>query len=254
MLCSHIQSVLGCCLFSCEFLADSGTQLNATENELQIEDLLDVLGDTILGSSSSDYCTLNCAASFTGPSSFIGPSNFTGAAGFAGPVNMLGLSLLPTSPSVATFQRRLGNGPVVNGTVLGQLLFTGWDGAANGIGAAIRSVYMVGLCAAIAAEQNREEIKEHTTPFRLEESPAADVAYQCWELPLCMPVLRHLMCGHVAADGVQNFHHAMMSQYSQDVNEICTHTSLLHTRTYVIGPCLQCRMLEEQACMVQAWC
>ena len=106
-------------------------------------------GSTVLGNSSSDYCTVNCAASFagpssfTGPSSFIGPSTFTGPASYTGPVALLGPSTLPSSSSSVTFQRRLGPAPVVTGTALGQLLFTGWDGAADGVGAAIRSVYTV---------------------------------------------------------------------------------------------------------------
>ena len=95
------------------------------EDEVQIGSLLDVLGDTVLGNSSSDHCMLNCAASFTGP------------------VDLLGTSYLPNDAAVMGFQRKLGNLPVATGTVLGGVLFSGWDGATQGPGAQIRSVYTV---------------------------------------------------------------------------------------------------------------
>ena len=41
------------------------------------------------------------------------------------------------------FQRRLGSAAVTTSTVLGQMQFTGWDGAVDGLGAQIRSVLTV---------------------------------------------------------------------------------------------------------------
>ena len=88
------------------------------------DDLI-VTGSSALGNSSSNVCMLNCAASFTGP------------------VDLLGTSNLPNDAAVMGFQRKLGELPVTTGTVLGEVLFSGWDGAAQGPGAQIRSVYIV---------------------------------------------------------------------------------------------------------------
>lgn len=95
------------------------------EDEVQIGSLLQVSGDTVLGNNSMDQCSLHCAASFTGP------------------VDLVGTSSVPSDASVMSFERQLGGLPVTSGTVLGQILFAGWDGAAQGTGAAIRSVYTV---------------------------------------------------------------------------------------------------------------
>lgn len=95
------------------------------EDEVQIGGLLAVSGDTVLGNSSSDSCMLHCAASFLGP------------------VDLHGVNSSPYSSAVVGFQRSLGGLPVSNGTVLGKVLFSGWDGVASGAGAQIRSVYTV---------------------------------------------------------------------------------------------------------------
>jgi len=65
------------------------------------------------------------------------------AATFTGPFHVYGGSTVPSVSSVIEFQRRLGTGPVTTGTVLGAVLFTGWDGATYGFGAQIKSVFTV---------------------------------------------------------------------------------------------------------------
>ena len=47
------------------------------------------------------------------------------------------------APAVLQFQRRLGTAAVATGTSLGVIQFTGWDSAADAVGAQIRSVHTV---------------------------------------------------------------------------------------------------------------
>lgn len=93
--------------------------------ELYVNSLLTVRGGTILGNSSSDQLMINAAATFVGPTIYRSSS------------------LAPANSSVIQFSRRLGSGPVSTGTVLGTLLFTGFDGAIDAAAAQIRSVYTV---------------------------------------------------------------------------------------------------------------
>lgn len=95
------------------------------EDEVQIGNLLQVQGDTILGNDSSDECLVHCAASFQGP------------------VDLLNTDRLPNSASVIAFQRKLGDSPVTTSTLMGEVLFSGWDGAVQGSGASIQAVYTV---------------------------------------------------------------------------------------------------------------
>ena len=96
------------------------------DNELYVDSLLTVARDAVFGNSSKDHLTVNAAATFLGPADF------------------RSLSTTPARPSVIRFSRRLGNAPVTTGTVLGSMLFTGYDGATDGSTAQIRSIYTVG--------------------------------------------------------------------------------------------------------------
>lgn len=122
-------------------------------------------GNTTLGSSSQDLLTVNALATFTaavqvntdlyvnslltaGGSAVLGNNNsdqliINAAATFYGPAGYRSDSSSVASSSVIQFFRRLGSGPVTTGTVLGTLLFTGYDGAVDGTAAQIRSVYTV---------------------------------------------------------------------------------------------------------------
>ena len=93
--------------------------------ELYVNSLLTVRGGTVLGNSSSDQLMINAAATFVGPTDYRSGS------------------LTPANSSVIQFSRKLGSGPVTTGTVLGTLLFTGFDGAIDAAVAQIRSVYTV---------------------------------------------------------------------------------------------------------------
>ena len=92
---------------------------------LSIYSFLNVDGDTVLGNSSSSDLIVHAAAVFTGP------------------VNAYSGSAVPSQSSTLRFQRRLGTAAVAAGTVLGAVLFTGWDGATEAAGAQIRSVFTV---------------------------------------------------------------------------------------------------------------
>jgi len=100
----------------------SGLQV---DDELSVNNFLTVAGDTVLGNSSSDELIVNAAATFTGP------------------FYLYDGSTVPSVSAVLDFQRQLGTGPVTTGSVLGAVLFTGWDGATYGTGAQIESVFTV---------------------------------------------------------------------------------------------------------------
>ncbi len=87
---------------------------------------LTVSGASVLGQTSSDLLTVNAAANFT-----------------AGQTVLFGNSSTAASSAVLHFQRRAAAAAVTNGAVLGEVQFTGWDGAADGLGAQIRSVFTV---------------------------------------------------------------------------------------------------------------
>lgn len=89
---------------------------------------LQVVGSSTLGSMASDTVTVNAVANFTGGSTVL-----------------YGGSGVVSTPAVLVFQRRLSTSAVNTGTILGQVQFTGWDGAVNGLGAQIRSVFTVSL-------------------------------------------------------------------------------------------------------------
>lgn len=93
--------------------------------ELYVNSLLVVRGGAVLGNSSSDQLTINAAATFFGPAEYRSDSSTIGRS------------------SVIQLSRRLGGAPVTTGTVLGTLLFTGYDGATDAAAAQIRSVYTV---------------------------------------------------------------------------------------------------------------
>ena len=95
------------------------------EGELEVDIMLNATGSTVLGSSSSDYLTVNAATIF------------------AGPVALYSGGTVLADAAVAAFRRRLGTGAGATGTVLGRVLFTGWDGATDGSAAQIRSVFTV---------------------------------------------------------------------------------------------------------------
>lgn len=103
------------------------------DDDLSIDSLLSVAGDTVLGNSSSDYLIVHATATFTGP------------------VDVYGRSNVPANSSVIEFQRRLGTSAVTTGTVLGAVMFTGWDSATDAPGAEIRSVFTVSLTADTSA-------------------------------------------------------------------------------------------------------
>lgn len=87
---------------------------------------LTVSGTLVLGQTSSDLLTVNAATNFT-----------------AGQTVLFSNSSTAASSAVLQFQRRAVAAAVSNGTVLGEVQFTGWDGSANGLGAQIRSVFTV---------------------------------------------------------------------------------------------------------------
>ncbi len=87
---------------------------------------LTVSGASVLGQTSSDLLTVNAATTFT-----------------AGQTVMFSSSSGASSSAVLQFQRRAAAAAVTNGMVLGEVQFTGWDGAADGLGAQIRSVFTV---------------------------------------------------------------------------------------------------------------
>ena len=87
---------------------------------------LTVSGASVLGQTSSDLLTVNAAANFT-----------------AGQTVLFGNSSTAASSAVLQFQRRAAAAAVTNGAVLGEVQFAGWDGAADGLGAQIRSVFTV---------------------------------------------------------------------------------------------------------------
>lgn len=95
--------------------------------ELYVNSLLTVRGNAVFGNGSSDQLTINAAATFAGPADYRGDD------------------LSPASSPVIQFSRRLGSGPVTTGTVLGTLLFTGYDGTMDAAAAQIRSVYSVSI-------------------------------------------------------------------------------------------------------------
>ena len=101
------------------------------DNELFVDSFLTVARDAVFGNSSRDHLTVNAAATFHGPVTF------------QGPVEHRGLNASLGSSSVIQFSRRLGYAPVVSGTVLGAMLFTGYDGATDGSTAQIRSMFTV---------------------------------------------------------------------------------------------------------------
>ena len=87
---------------------------------------LTVSGTSVLGQTSSDLLTVKAATTFT-----------------AGQTVMFGSSSTAASSAVLQFQRRAAAAAVATGMVLGEVQFTGWDGAADGLGAQIRSVFTV---------------------------------------------------------------------------------------------------------------
>lgn len=87
---------------------------------------LTVSGTSVLGQTSSNLLTVNAVANFT-----------------AGQTALFGNSSTAASSAVLQFQRRTAAAAVTNGTVLGEVQFTGWDGAADGLGAQICSVFTV---------------------------------------------------------------------------------------------------------------
>ncbi len=89
---------------------------------------LTVSGTSVLGQTSSDLLTVNAATTFT-----------------AGQTVMYGSSSAAASSAVLQFQRRDAAAAVATGMVLGEVQFTGWDGATDGLGAQIRSVFTVSL-------------------------------------------------------------------------------------------------------------
>jgi len=89
---------------------------------------LTVSGTSVLGQTSSDLLTVNAAANFTAVQTVLFGNSSTAA-----------------SSAVLQFQRRAAAAAVTNGTVLGEVQFTGWDGAADGLGSQIRSVFTVSL-------------------------------------------------------------------------------------------------------------
>lgn len=60
-----------------------------------------------------------------------------------GPVDLASTNSFSSDASVMSFEQQLRDLPVITGNVLGQIVFTGWDGTAQGAGAAIRIVYTV---------------------------------------------------------------------------------------------------------------
>lgn len=89
---------------------------------------LQVLGGSTIGTTASDTFTVNAVATFTSGSTLL----------------YGGSGVLATS-AILEFQRRLSTSAVTTGTLLGQVRFTGWDGAVYGLGAQIRSVFTVSL-------------------------------------------------------------------------------------------------------------
>lgn len=89
---------------------------------------LQVLSDSTIGTTASDTLTVNAVARFT-----------------AGSTLLYGSSGILATSAILGFQRRLGTSAVSTGTVLGQVQFTGWDGAVDGLSAQIRSVFTVSL-------------------------------------------------------------------------------------------------------------
>ena len=87
---------------------------------------LTVSGTSVLGQTSSDLLTVNAATNFTAGQTVVFSNSSTAA-----------------SSAVLQFQRRSAAAAVTNGMVLGEVGFTGWDGAADGLGAQIRSVFTV---------------------------------------------------------------------------------------------------------------
>ena len=87
---------------------------------------LQVLSSSTIGTTASDTLTVNAVARFT-----------------AGSTLLYGSSGVLATSAILGFQRSLGTSAVSTGTVLGQVQFTGWDGAVDGLGAQIRSVFTV---------------------------------------------------------------------------------------------------------------
>ena len=87
---------------------------------------MQVTGSSTLGTMASDTLTVKAVASFTGGSTLL-----------------YGGSGVTSTPAVLGFQRSLGTAAVSTGTVLGQVQYTGWDGAVYGLGAQIQSVFTV---------------------------------------------------------------------------------------------------------------
>ena len=103
----------------------SGTSVTPSSDQLTVNSLLTAGGSAVLGTSSTDSLMVNAAATFLGPVDYRSDSS------------------TPNTSSVIQFSRRQGTNPVATGTVLGALLFTGWDGATDGSTAQIRSIYTV---------------------------------------------------------------------------------------------------------------
>ena len=103
----------------------SGTSVTPSSDQLVVNNLLTAGGSALLGTSSTDSLTVNAAATFFGPTNYRSDSS------------------TPATSSVIQFSRRLGANAVATGTVLGAVLFTGWDGATSGSTAQIRSVHTV---------------------------------------------------------------------------------------------------------------
>ena len=103
----------------------SGTSVTPSSDQLSVNRLLTAGGSAVLGTSNTDSLTVNAAATFLGP------------------VNYRTDTSTPATSSVIQFSRSLGTSAVTTGTVLGALLFTGWDGATDAPTAQIRSVHTV---------------------------------------------------------------------------------------------------------------
>lgn len=103
----------------------SGTSVTPSSDQLVVNSLLTASGSAVLGTSSNDSLTVNAAATFLGSVTYRTDGS------------------TPATSSVIQFSRRLGTNAVVTGTVLGALLFTGWDGATDASNAQIRSVHTV---------------------------------------------------------------------------------------------------------------
>ena len=92
---------------------------------------LSALGNATVGSSNANSLTVNANATFAG------------SATFSQAFQLYSNSSSPGSGVVLGFQRQNNGGALASGFTLGSILFSGFDGAAQGPTAQIRSVFMV---------------------------------------------------------------------------------------------------------------